>query len=122
MVLQLVRVLAADIVREDAFDDGVAEVVRLWVCSVAKLVLEEKDNFSCTVGAGVQVESLLRGVLLRADVNDMIGLFSFSSAEKNWWCGGHRSTPGPSSVPPGAHSHVPWHTWWTGLVQLGSRQ
>ena len=99
--------LAADIVREDVLDDGVVDVVQLWVCSV--VMFEEKDNFFCAVGAGVQVASLLRGVLFSADANDMVGLFLLSAA-KNLWCIGHRRTPGPSSIPPGAHSQAPWHT------------
>ncbi len=78
------------------------------MCSVAKLVFDEKDSFFCAEGAGVQVVSLLRGVLLSADANDVVGLFLLAVA-KNLWCFGYRRTPGPSSVPPGAHSQAPWH-------------
>ena len=100
--------LAADVVSGDVLDDGVVEVVLLWVCSVAKLVFDEKDSFFWAEGAGVQVVSPLRGVLLSADVKDVVGLFLLAVA-KNLWCFGHRRTPGPSSVPPGAHSQAPWH-------------
>ena len=56
----------------------------MWL--VAKLVSEERDSFFCEDVAGVQVESLLRGVLLSADVSDVICLVDLSDDKKNLWC------------------------------------
>ena len=49
-------------------------------------MFEENDNFFCAVGAGVHVESVLWGVLLSAEVNDVVGLLGLPDARKNLWC------------------------------------
>lgn len=65
-----------DEVKEEVLDDGVVAVVRPLMLSVAKLIFEEKESFFCSAGAGVQVVSLLRGVLFSADVSEEDGLLS----------------------------------------------
>ncbi len=63
---------AEDEVREDVFE---VEVARPKVCSVAKLVPDEKDSFLGNAAAGVQVASVLLGVFARAEVREDTGLF-----------------------------------------------
>ena len=70
---------AEDEVREDVREVGVA---RPKVCSVAKLVPDEKDNFFGNVAAGVQVASVLRGAFERAEVKEDIGLWLLAA----WKC------------------------------------
>ena len=57
-------------VKVDVFE---VAVTRPLVCSVAKHV-QEKDSFFGKDAAGVHVASVLRGVLLSADVRDDGGL------------------------------------------------
>ena len=49
-------------------------VTQPLVCSVAKVVLDEKDSFFGRDAASVHVASVLRGVLLSTDVSNDGGL------------------------------------------------
>ena len=68
--------LEDDKVREDVFD---VPVVRPEVCSVTKLVPDGKGSFFRRDIAGVQVASVLWGVLFRADVSEDVCLAVFEA-------------------------------------------